>query len=339
MKFEAILFDCDGVLVDSEPITNGVLCTMLNEAGWAISAQDCMEIFIGKTVRSEAARIEAHTGQPLTDAWMAQFYARRNAELQARLQPIAGAVDAVRAVHALLGGRIACASGGVAFGKIKVDQRPVLYLALEDGWRRLQSRFRQINPGDYQPKSLDLIIDAVGQVDVELKMSAWLDQHRGQAGLIILDTLGRIKPPKQPGEESYLADYAVGVRLKSIIDQHPGSSLLVVHHTRKQASDDFVDGVSGTQGLAGSFDSVLVLARRRQASDAVLHITGRDVEEGEYALQTDAGVWSLIGDSLNAAAEVAYAGTAGGRVRVLDFGLSQDAAQAQVPVGVVSSSR
>ena len=105
MKFEAILFDCDGVLVDSEPITNGVLCTMLNEAGWAISAQDCMEIFIGKTVRSEAARIEAHTGQPLTDAWMAQFYARRNAELQARLQPIAGAVDAVRAVHALLGGR------------------------------------------------------------------------------------------------------------------------------------------------------------------------------------------------------------------------------------------
>ena len=35
MKFEAILFDCDGVLVDSEPITNGVLCTMLNEAGWA----------------------------------------------------------------------------------------------------------------------------------------------------------------------------------------------------------------------------------------------------------------------------------------------------------------
>ena len=106
MKFEAILFDCDGVLVDSEPITNGVLCAMLNEAGWAISPQDCMEIFIGKTVRSEAARIEAHTGQPLTDAWMAQFYARRNAELQARLQPIAGAVDAVRAVHALLGGRI-----------------------------------------------------------------------------------------------------------------------------------------------------------------------------------------------------------------------------------------
>ncbi|MBP8205937.1 MAG: HAD family phosphatase, partial [Giesbergeria sp.] len=100
-----------GVLVDSEPITNGVLCTMLNEAGWAISAQDCMEIFIGKTVRSEAARIQAHTGKPLTDAWMAAFYKRRNVRLEAELQAIDGALDAVAAVHARLGGRIACASG------------------------------------------------------------------------------------------------------------------------------------------------------------------------------------------------------------------------------------
>ena len=88
MKFEAILFDCDGVLVDSEPITNGVLRDMLNEAGWALSADECMRIFIGKTVRSEAARIEAHTGRPLTDAWMADFYARRNAELDQRLTAI-----------------------------------------------------------------------------------------------------------------------------------------------------------------------------------------------------------------------------------------------------------
>ena len=115
MTFEAILFDCDGVLVDSEAITNGVLCAMLNEAGWALSAQECMEIFIGKTVRSEAARIEAHTGRPLTDAWMAAFYARRNARLAAELQAIDGAVEAVRTVHERLQGRIACASGADRF--------------------------------------------------------------------------------------------------------------------------------------------------------------------------------------------------------------------------------
>jgi HAD superfamily hydrolase (TIGR01509 family) len=111
MKFEAILFDCDGVLVDSEPITNGVLCTMLNEAGWPISPAQCMEVFIGKTVRSEAARIEAHTGRPLTDAWMAEFYARRNTRLADELTAIEHIHPAIERVHAHHGGRIACASG------------------------------------------------------------------------------------------------------------------------------------------------------------------------------------------------------------------------------------
>ena len=40
-RFDAVLFDCDGVLVDSEIITNRVLHAMLNEAGWAIDAEAC----------------------------------------------------------------------------------------------------------------------------------------------------------------------------------------------------------------------------------------------------------------------------------------------------------
>lgn len=111
MTFDAILFDCDGVLVDSEAITNGVLCQMLNEAGWALSAAECVRLFIGRTVRSQAALIEAHTGSPLTDAWMAEFYARRNARLQAELTAIDGALDAVRALHGAFAGRMAVASG------------------------------------------------------------------------------------------------------------------------------------------------------------------------------------------------------------------------------------
>ena len=111
MKFEAVLFDCDGVLVDSEPITNGVLRDMLEESGWTLAPDECMRLFIGKTVRSEAARIEAHTGRPLTDAWMADFYARRNAELDQRLTAIDHIHATLERVHAHHGGRIACASG------------------------------------------------------------------------------------------------------------------------------------------------------------------------------------------------------------------------------------
>ena len=111
MQFEAILFDCDGVLVDSETITNRVLHGMLNEAGWALSEDDCMRIFVGHTVRSKTALIEAETCQPLTDAWMAEFYDRRNQRLRAELLPIDGAVPAVAALHGRYAGKMAVASG------------------------------------------------------------------------------------------------------------------------------------------------------------------------------------------------------------------------------------
>ena len=113
--FDAILFDCDGVLVDSEPITMAVLRDLLAEAGWEMPLAACMAEFVGVTVRSKTALIEARTGQPLTDAWMARFYAERNAALTASLQAIPGAHAAVEAAHAATGGRIACASGADRF--------------------------------------------------------------------------------------------------------------------------------------------------------------------------------------------------------------------------------
>ena len=79
MTFEAILFDCDGVLVDSEPITNGVLRELLAESGWSLTSAECMRIFIGKAVRDERVLIEANTGQPLTEDWMEEFYTRGSA--------------------------------------------------------------------------------------------------------------------------------------------------------------------------------------------------------------------------------------------------------------------
>ncbi len=111
LNFEAVLFDCDGVLVDSEPITQAVLRDMLEESGWSMTQEECMRTFVGKMVRQERALIESRTGRPLTDAWMDAFYQRRNRRLQAELQAIEGALAAVAAAHAHAGGRIACASG------------------------------------------------------------------------------------------------------------------------------------------------------------------------------------------------------------------------------------
>jgi HAD superfamily hydrolase (TIGR01509 family) len=115
MSFDAVLFDCDGVLVDSEPITNAVLRDMLGELGWKLTQAECMRIFIGKALKDERALIEAHTGQPLTEAWLVRFRERRNESLVREVQPIAGAVQAVASLHEQLAGRIACASGADRF--------------------------------------------------------------------------------------------------------------------------------------------------------------------------------------------------------------------------------
>ena len=115
MKFEAVLFDCDGVLVDSEGITNGVLRDMLAELGWELTPQECMRLFVGKAVKDELPLIEARTGQPLTEDWFVRFRERRNQGLIERLQPIPHARQTVAALHAALQGRIACCSGADRF--------------------------------------------------------------------------------------------------------------------------------------------------------------------------------------------------------------------------------
>ncbi len=115
MNFEAILFDCDGVLVDSEAITCGVLRDMLEERGWRMTLAECMQRFVGHTVKSERSMIEAHTGVPLTDAWLEQFYALRNERLTQDITAIEGVHEAVAHLNDHCQGRIAVASGADRF--------------------------------------------------------------------------------------------------------------------------------------------------------------------------------------------------------------------------------
>ncbi|BCJ46828.1 haloacid dehalogenase [Actinoplanes ianthinogenes] len=109
--FDAVLFDCDGVLVDSERITNAVLRAMLHELGWLISEADCFRLFVGRALADEVGVIEEHTGFAVTPEWIAEFRRRRNAALAADLREIPGAVTAAHEIDRLFAGRLACASG------------------------------------------------------------------------------------------------------------------------------------------------------------------------------------------------------------------------------------
>jgi hypothetical protein len=199
---------------------------------------------------------------------------------------------------------LAKASGGIALSSIKVDPAPVLYLALEDGDRRMQDRCRTLLQGDPIPAAFDYLtrVDAGRVVET---IAAWLKRHPAAAPLVILDTLGKVMPPALAGESSYQRDYRIGTALKHIAETEPGCSVLTNDHDRKATADDFVDAVSGTHGLAGAADTTVVIVRARSEQDGLLKVTGRDVPEGEYAVTFTGSDWHLDGHDLVDAARTA----------------------------------
>jgi HAD superfamily hydrolase (TIGR01509 family) len=115
MTFEALLFDCDGVLVDSEAITCGVLRDMLEEKGWSLTLADCMGHFVGHTVRHRADLILQHTGWQITEDWLQQFYERRNVQLERSVRAVDGVHEVLQHLQPRLGPRMAVASGADRF--------------------------------------------------------------------------------------------------------------------------------------------------------------------------------------------------------------------------------
>lgn len=201
---------------------------------------------------------------------------------------------------------LAVASGGVALGAIKAaPSRRVLYLALEDGDRRMQDRCRALLGDGEDIPELFCYMTRLQPGMMLPVLDAWMRKHPDTA-MIVVDTLGKVMPAAQNGESAYQRDYRVGTALKSRADATPGLAVVVLHHDRKAVADDFVDAVSGTHGLAGAADTVVVLCRKRQAAEGLLKVTGRDVPEDSYALTiADGKTWQLDGASLRTAAAAA----------------------------------
>lgn len=201
----------------------------------------------------------------------------------------------------VLGLGVAAATGGEALGCIPVTPRPVLYLALEDGRGRLQRRLGTL--GVHQgPERLVLMPELVAPVLDTIRV--FLERRAQEKPLVVLDTLGKVRGV-YGGNDAYGNDYAQMSALKALVDAVPGSSLIAVHHTNKAEREDFLDSVSGTQGLAGAADSVLAIKRERNTGEARLHVTSRDAAEGEYALTLTGGTWMLDGDGLQASSDLA----------------------------------
>lgn len=195
-------------------------------------------------------------------------------------------------------------ANGLAMGGIGIPEpRNVLYLALEDGDKRMRNRISiLLGEQDEWPAAFHYETRCVPGTLLAL-ICEWFEYAQG--GVVVVDTLGKALPDTRMGESPYARDYRVMSELKAAVDNWPGATLLLNHHDRKAASADFVDSVSGTNGIAGAADTVIALARDRQNPEGLLQVTGRDVIEGAYAISFRDGSWTLDGGSLETASKAA----------------------------------
>lgn len=195
-----------------------------------------------------------------------------------------------------LGMCVAVSTGGQVLG-VDCEQGDALYMALEDNRRRLQERLGVVlYPERNRPDVSRLTVRTIAPM-INTGLLEELDKWRKAAKspkLIVIDTLAKVRPPKKGNQDSYAADYEAIAPLQRYASEHR-LAVVVVHHVRKAEADDPLEAVSGTNGLTGAADSVMVLDRNHEG--AKLYGRGRDIEEIEKAIRFDKGKWEMLGDA------------------------------------------
>lgn len=182
---------------------------------------------------------------------------------------------------------------GLPLWDYPVRKGTVLYLALEDDYRRLQERLYRMFGTD-SAKNLYFSVSAkqLGN-GLDEQLQGFIEE-RSDTRLIIIDTLQKVR--EIGGDKfSYASDYEIITRLKRFADSY-GICLLLVHHTRNQQSDDKFDMISGTNGLLGAADGAFLLQKEKRTSNsAILDISGRDQQDQRLYLTRDTErlLWQL----------------------------------------------
>jgi hypothetical protein len=193
---------------------------------------------------------------------------------------------------------VACAANRPTLGTLTPENGDVLYLALEDGWRRLQRRLDKLL-GTFRgewPERLSLVpMGGWPRADLGglAKIEQWC-KSVPKPVLVVIDTQERFRKPPTGKAPLYTADYEAIAGLQKIATDH-GIAIIVLHHDRKSDADDAFDTVSGTLGLTGAADTILII--KRGSNGVVLHARGRDIEESETAMQFEKETcrWTILG--------------------------------------------
>ena len=173
-------------------------------------------------------------------------------------------------------------STGTPLWNYPVRKGSVLYLALEDDYRRLQERlYRMFGTQISDNLHFSVSANQIGK-GLDEQLQGFINAHP-DTNLIIIDTLQKVR--EMGGDNySYASDYEIITRIKRFTDQY-GVCVLLVHHTRKQNADDKFEMISGTTGLLGSADGGFILQKEKRTSNkATLEVSGRDQPDQKFHL-------------------------------------------------------
>ena len=187
-------------------------------------------------------------------------------------------------------------SSGTPMWNYSVRKGTVLYLALEDDYRRLQERLYRMFVTETTPDLFFSVASKSLNEGLLDQLGKFLNEHP-ETSVVIIDTLQKVREA-EGDTYSYARDYDIIAGLKAFADR-TGICLILVHHTRKQKSDDNFDRISGTNGLLGAADGAFLMYKnKRSDSEATIEVSGRDQPDKKFMLSRNKETlcWELNGE-------------------------------------------
>jgi len=190
---------------------------------------------------------------------------------------------------------ISVATGTSAFQHFPCAQAlPVLYLALEDGRARLQSRARAIKPDLQRVDNLHLRYTFPPLAEGGAELLQREIQKEGY-GLVVIDVLAKLEGVGKNGAKNYNETYEMFAPLQTLRRETP-LCLAMLTHLRKSDADDMFDAIMGSAAYQGAQDVLWVMERKPKDDFAFLHIRDKDAEDKTIALRFTDGHWEYVGE-------------------------------------------
>ena len=168
-----------------------------------------------------------------------------------------------------------------------------LYISLEDTIDRLYLRLSRITENGSENTFFTTTAENLTTGLIE-QLEAFVKDYP-DTGFIVIDTFQRVRDTEN--ESTYASDYREIGKIKWLADKFK-IAVLLVHHLRKAPDSDPFNMVSGTTGIIGAVDSVYVLEKQKRIENAaILHVTGRDIEDMQIKLEFDREppIWRFTG--------------------------------------------